>query len=69
MPAFAIRELIAGPVSRKLGVMIASPMKLPLILLLGAFVALVLALGFAGWLLHTADLMLYLGEAGLSWCL
>nr|WP_316654960.1 hypothetical protein [uncultured Gellertiella sp.] len=31
--------------------------------------ALVLAAGFSGWVRHTTDIILALGQAGLSWCL
>lgn len=35
----------------------------------GAGFALVLALGFAGWLKHASDLLMAYGYAGISWCL
>ncbi len=49
--------------------MMTTQLKLPILLLAGASMALLLALGLAGWIRHAADLMLSLGEAGLSWCL
>lgn len=41
----------------------------PIALGVAFLVGLVLALGMAGWIRHAADLMLSLGQAGLSWCL
>lgn len=38
-------------------------------LAVATLVLLVLALGLAGWVRHASDLMLSLGQAGLSWCL
>lgn len=43
--------------------------KIVLIALAGAGVALVLALGFSGWVNHASDLVIAYGYAGLSWCL
>ncbi|WP_198931522.1 hypothetical protein [Rhizobium rhizosphaerae] len=37
--------------------------------LLGLILALVAMLGFQGWLAHAADMVLVLGQSGLSWCL
>lgn len=41
---------------------------LPL-LILGLTLALLAVLGFQGWLAHGADMVLVLGQSGLSWCL
>jgi hypothetical protein len=38
-------------------------------MLVALSLALLLSLGLAGWVRHAADIMLSLGEAGLSWCL
>lgn len=43
--------------------------KTPLYVLAMLLAGAVLAFGFAGWIRHAADLMLSLGEQGLSWCL
>ncbi len=45
-------------------------LKKPVLLALAAaFCALVLALGFSGWMRHASDLLMAYGYAGLSWCL
>lgn len=43
--------------------------KWPLILGAALLAGLMAALGMAGWMRHASDLMLSLGQAGLSWCL
>ncbi|MBB4063566.1 hypothetical protein [Gellertiella hungarica] len=41
----------------------------PIAAVAAALAALVLSVGFAGWIRHAGELMLSLGQAGLSWCL
>lgn len=43
--------------------------KILLFSLMAAGFAVVLALGFAGWLQHASDLLIAYGYAGIAWCL